>query len=71
MANVKIYTKVGCPYCAKAKEDFKKRGVDFEEIDVHNVPGAAEEAAKYAKGQKVVPVIVENGKVTLGYGGGS
>lgn len=65
----KIYTKIGCPYCAAAKEDFRNRGVVFEEIDVHNVPGAAEEAQRIQGGSKRVPVIVENDKVTVGFGG--
>lgn len=71
MSKVRVYTKVGCPHCAAAKDDFKKRGVVFEEIDVHTVPGAAEEAMKLAGGRKVVPVIVEGGTVTLGFQGGS
>jgi glutaredoxin len=71
MAKAKIYTKVGCPHCAGAKEDFQKRGISYDEIDVHNVSGAAEEATKLAGGRRMVPVIVENGKVTLGFGGGS
>ncbi len=69
MAQVKIYTKVGCPYCASAKEDFKKRGVNFVEVDVHSVPGAAEEAQRLQGGSRRVPVIVENGIVTVGFGG--
>jgi glutaredoxin 3 len=69
MSDVKIYTKVGCPYCAAAKEDFRKRGVAYREVDVHSVPGAAEEAKKYAGGSQRVPVIVEDGKVTVGFGG--
>ena len=71
MAKVKIYTKVGCPHCAAAMDDFKKHGVAYEEIDVHTVPGAAEEAVKLAGGKKIVPVIVEEDKVTLGFCGGS
>ena len=71
MSKVKIYTKVGCPYCAAAKDDFQKRGIKYEEIDVHTIPGAAEEARKLAGGAKIVPVIVEDGKLTLGYGGKS
>ena len=69
MAKAKIYTKVGCPYCAAAKEDFNKRSVPFDEIDVHSVPGAGEEAQKLQGGAKRVPVMVENGKVTVGFGG--
>ncbi len=69
MGETKIYTKVGCPYCAAAREDLKARGVPFEDIDVHSVPGAAEEAQRLQGGSRRVPVIVENGKVTVGFGG--
>ena len=69
MTTARIYTKVGCPYCAAAKEDFRKRGVDFEEIDVHNIPGASEDAQRLQGGSKRVPVIVEDDKVTVGFGG--
>jgi glutaredoxin len=71
MAKVKIYTKIGCPHCAAAKDDFRKRGVAYDEIDVHTIPGAAEEAMKLAGGKRVVPVIIENSKTILGFQGGS
>ena len=29
---ITMFTKVGCPYCAKAKSMLKDRGLDFEEI---------------------------------------
>lgn len=69
MGAVKLYTKVGCPYCASAREDFKARGVAFEELDVHTTPGAAEEAQRLQGGSRRVPVLFENGKVTVGFGG--
>jgi glutaredoxin 3 len=34
MARVRIYTLVGCPYCAKAKSLLADYGVDFQELDV-------------------------------------
>jgi glutaredoxin 3 len=71
MSQVRMYTKVGCPHCAAAKEDLLRRGVAYEEIDVHTVPGAAEEAQQLAGGRKMVPVIVEDGRVTCGFEGGS
>ncbi|MFH2037745.1 MAG: Uxx-star family glutaredoxin-like (seleno)protein [Candidatus Zixiibacteriota bacterium] len=70
MPEVTIYTKEGCPYCAKAKEHYQSMGVKFKEIDVYDVPGAKEEAIKLAGGQAIVPVIVEDGKVQAGFGGG-
>lgn len=65
---VVIYTKPGCPYCAAAKDDFQERGVKYTEFDVTSDPEAKEEAIRLA-GQSMVPVIVRNGEVTLGFGG--
>lgn len=31
---VVIYSKQPCPYCVRAKEFFKERGIPFEEIDL-------------------------------------
>ena len=70
MSNVTIFTKPGCPYCAAAKEHFEKKGVSFREVDVYAVKGARAEAIKLAGGKSIVPVIVEDGNVTVGFGGG-
>ncbi|MDP1809291.1 MAG: glutaredoxin domain-containing protein [Actinomycetota bacterium] len=34
MADITIYTKPTCPYCAAAKADMNSRGVAYDEIDV-------------------------------------
>ena len=68
--DVTIYTKQGCPYCAAAKKHYNDNGVEFKEIDVNDTPGAKDEVLKLTKGEKIVPVIVENGKITAGFGGG-
>jgi glutaredoxin 3 len=70
MSKVKIYTKPGCPYCAAAKEHYTKKGISFTEIDVYNTPGAKEEAIKLSGGKAIVPVIVSDGAVEVGFGGG-
>jgi glutaredoxin 3 len=69
MAEVTIYTKPGCPYCAAAKEHYSKLGISFTEIDVYDIAGAKEEAVRLA-GRRIVPVIIEDGKVQVGFGGG-
>jgi glutaredoxin 3 len=69
-SEVIIYTKPGCPFCAAAKEHYTNNGVEFKEIDVYDVPGAKEKAIKAAGGKKMVPIIIEDGKVTIGFGGG-
>lgn len=64
-----IYTKTGCPYCKAAKESFKKQNIDFIEINVSDHPDKIGELAKLA-GVRKVPVIVDNGRVTVGFNGG-
>ena len=34
MANVEIYTKSWCPFCARAKDRLDRKGVSYHEIDV-------------------------------------
>lgn len=70
MADVRIYTKPGCPYCAAARDDLKKRGVDFEEFDVTADSKCASEALRHSKGQRMVPIIVSGSKVQVGFNGG-
>ncbi len=68
--DVTIYTKKGCPYCAAAKKHYTDQGVKYKEIDVHDTPGAQDKVLKLTKGEKIVPVIIEDGRVTAGFGGG-
>ena len=70
MPDVVIYTKEGCPYCTAAKKHYNDQGIAFKEIDIHATKGAKEEVLKLTGGERIVPVIVENGKVTAGFGGG-
>ncbi len=68
--SVTIYTKPGCPYCAAAKADLQARSVAYEEVDVPSTPGAMRTLAELTAGQMVVPVLVEDGEVRVGFGGG-
>ncbi len=70
MSQVTIYTKPGCPYCASAKKHYDDQGTAYEEIDVSVVAGAKDKVLGLSGGKRIVPVIVEDGKVTLGFGGG-
>lgn len=67
---VTIYTKKGCPYCAAALKHYTEEGTEFKQIDIHETPGAQAEVLKLTDGQEIVPVIVEDGRVTAGFGGG-
>jgi glutaredoxin 3 len=67
---VTVYTKSGCPYCKAAKESFEKQGVAFTEINVSNNPEKIAELEKLV-GVGIVPVIVDDSKVTVGFNGGA
>jgi glutaredoxin len=49
---------------------FKQEGIDYEQIDVHKVPGADKQALELTGGARKVPVIVRDGKVEVGFRGG-
>ena len=66
---VLIYGKDGCPYTVAARDDYQNRGVPFRYINVKKEPGELERMLALTKGQRRVPVIVEGGKVTIGFGG--
>ncbi|AGL01255.1 glutaredoxin [Desulfoscipio gibsoniae] len=70
MSDVVIYTKTGCPYCQKAVEDYRAKGIIFKEVNI-SVDTAAKQMVKEKLGARKVPVIVEDGKLTsTGYNGG-
>ena len=56
MPRITIYTTPICPYCARAKALLKKKGAEFEEIDVYmNSDLRAEMEEK--SGRRTVPQI--------------
>ena len=62
MARVEIYTKFGCPYCARAKSLLAAKEVDFEEIDIGMVAGKRQEMMDRARGRSTVPQIFIDGR---------
>jgi glutaredoxin 3 len=55
--SVFVYSTTYCPYCTKAKNLLKKKGVAFTEIDVTNDDALREEMVKKAGGRRTVPQI--------------
>ncbi len=70
MSKVTIYTKEGCPYCEAAVQHYSEQGIAFEQIDIYDTPGAKDKVLELTGGKRIVPVIVEDGKVQAGFGGG-
>ena len=57
MAPVKMYTTAVCPYCIRAKQLLKSRGVEqIEEIRIDTDPGAREQMMS-STGRRTVPQI--------------
>jgi len=57
MPQVKMYTTAVCPYCVRAKQVLKSKGVtDIEEIRVDTLPEAREHMMKIT-GRRTVPQI--------------
>lgn len=67
---VQIYGKDSCPYTQAARDDYARRGVPFEYIDVKKRAADLAQMLVYSQGRRVVPVIVdETGSVVIGFGG--
>jgi glutaredoxin len=58
-----IYTKPGCPYCAKAREHYTVNGIDFEDRNAQDNLEYRQEMFYYSDGDPTVPVIVQDGKL--------
>jgi len=57
MSHITVYTTKLCPYCHMAKELLRKKGVNFEEIDVSLQRGLRAEMSQKAGGRNTVPQI--------------
>jgi glutaredoxin-like protein len=61
---VSLFTKVGCPFCARAKQALKERGIDYEEIVVGK--DATMRSLRAATGATTVPQVFIDGKLIGG-----
>ncbi|MBU5687881.1 MAG: glutathione S-transferase N-terminal domain-containing protein [Candidatus Aenigmarchaeota archaeon] len=63
---VRIYTTPTCPYCEMAKQYFKMKNIDYEEVDVSSDIEAAREMIEKS-GQMGVPVIEIDENIIIGF----
>ncbi len=65
MKQVEIYTKSYCPYCKRAKELLRIKGVSFIEYDVTTDP-LKEKEMQQRSGRQTVPEIFVDGELLGG-----
>jgi glutaredoxin 3 len=65
MAKVTVYTSENCPYCMRAKQLLKDRGVDFNEVKIGWDDDAQWDALFQRSKLKTVPQIF-NGDALVG-----
>jgi glutaredoxin 3 len=66
---VQIFGQDLCPYTSDARADFSRRGIPFEYINVLEDCAGLERMLQITRGRRKIPVIVDAGKVTIGFGG--
>lgn len=62
MPHVEIYTKMFCPYCARAKRLLESKGVDYEEYEISAGGPKRQEMLSRANGPTTVPQIFIGGR---------
>jgi glutaredoxin len=68
--SIVIYTHPDCAYSAAAKMEFRRNRIKYTEVDISKQRDKIPELLEFSNGERVTPVIVENGQVTIGFKGG-
>jgi mycoredoxin len=53
-----IYSTVWCGYCRRLKSQMEREGIPFREVDIEDVPGAADLVMSVNGGMQTVPTLV-------------
>lgn len=65
-----IYTHPDCSFSAAAKMEYRRSKTAYTEIDVSKQPDRIPALLELTNGERITPVIVQDGAVTIGYKGG-
>jgi glutaredoxin len=71
VAPVLLYTTSGCPHCDAMRAALAARGATVDEIDVGVRRELVPELLKLTGGRRLVPVVVEDGKILVAPEGGT
>ena len=66
---VLIFGQNLCQYTSAARADFSRRKIPFEYINVLEDEAGLERMVQLTNGRRKIPVIVDAGKITIGFGG--
>ena len=66
---VLIYGKDGCPYTGAARQHYATEGYAVQYFNCKADAARLRELLQYSGGQRKVPVIVEDGRVKIGFNG--
>ena len=64
-----MYTHPDCSYSNALKAEFDSEGRAYDEIDLSRRPEAWADLEKLTGGERITPVTVENGEVSVGFHG--
>lgn len=70
VAAVTLYVRTGCPFCDVKRRELAARGAAFAEVNVTDHPEAIPELLKLTRGARIVPVVVEGGRISVAPDGG-
>jgi mycoredoxin len=56
--NLTIYSTVWCGYCRRLKSQMEREGITFVEVDIEDVPDAADLVMSVNGGMQTVPTLV-------------
>ncbi len=68
---VLLYSRTGCAHCDAKRSELAARGVAVRELNVDERPEVIPELLKLTRGRRVVPVVVEAGRIVVAPDGGS
>lgn len=70
-APVLLYSRAGCSHCDALRAALAARGAVVDEVDVGVRREAIPELLKLTGGRRVVPVVVDDGRILVAPDGGS
>ncbi|MYC28574.1 MAG: hypothetical protein F4X65_00575 [Chloroflexi bacterium] len=68
--NLLIYTHPDCSFSSAAKMEYRRGRIPYTEIDLAKQPDQIPALLELTNGERITPVIVQDGVVTIGYKGG-